>query len=108
MDMRVPKGTLQKVAEHFVSRLREELSHEEFEAMRVANSAEVSSQFCHSRDYCDADMIMYEAIEEVAGISAVTGRSDYTKSDYTINRNIAWAIASKIIAETQNFMDTGR
>jgi hypothetical protein len=97
--MKLPKGTLQKVAHRFVSRLREELTHEEFEAMRVANSAEVSSRFCHSHDYCDADMIMYETLEKVAGISAVTGRSDYIKSDYTKNRNIAWALASKIIAE---------
>jgi hypothetical protein len=93
--MKLPKGTLQKVAEHFVSRLREELTHEEFEAMRVANSAEASSRFCHSHDYCDADMIMFETIEEVTGISPIVPHLDHPRPVW----RESWALASKIIAE---------
>ncbi len=47
--------------------LREELSPWQFEEALRLNGVEADPQVCHSHDFCDANMVMLEALEALGG-----------------------------------------
>jgi len=51
------------VADTFAALLRRYLTPEQFEAVRWRNAAEDSPGVCHSHDFCDANMVMAEAMQ---------------------------------------------
>lgn len=53
------------IAVMFANKLREQLGHEKFEEMRAKNAVNGEPNTCHSHDYCDANMVMADAIAEV-------------------------------------------
>jgi hypothetical protein len=54
------------LAAEFVARLRAELSPAHFAEMQNLNST-ADDGICHSHDYCDANMTMADAFEQVVG-----------------------------------------
>lgn len=58
------RGTVELVAKAFADLLREELGDEQFEEMRQRNVEESSPNICHSHDFCDANMVMIDALCE--------------------------------------------
>lgn len=74
----------------FVALLKRDLEPEEWAAMRVANAGN-GDDACASHDFCDANMMMLEALQ------AVTGEADaYPHSPDDVSLwNEAWAIAKR-------------
>lgn len=55
------------VAREFGHLMQAELSPAEFRQMIDRNKAEMSPGVCHSHDFCDANMIMFEACKKIKG-----------------------------------------
>jgi hypothetical protein len=52
------------VGSKFAELLREQLTAQEWREMCQRNAAEHDDGICHSHDFCDANMVMAEAMEE--------------------------------------------
>jgi hypothetical protein len=52
------------VGDKFAELLRERLTDAEWQKMCKDNLAEIDANICHSHDYCDANMIMQDALDE--------------------------------------------
>ncbi len=59
------------IAAAFVANLRDELTAEQFEAMRQKNVG-IAEGICASHDFCDANMPMADAFETVTGYAPMT------------------------------------
>lgn len=60
------------VANKFTTLLREELGAETFGEVRRRNRADADLAVCHSHDFCDANMLMHDAI-----VTVISKRRDY-------------------------------
>ena len=68
-----------QLADAFAAVLRTWLTADEITAIDAANRAEDPARnICHSHDYCDANMAMWEAFEDVVGREPVDGEPDDT------------------------------
>ena len=52
------------VGDKFAALLREQLTAAEWETMCADNRTETDNGICHSHDYCDANVIMADAMDE--------------------------------------------
>ena len=52
--------TLDSLAMEFCDALRATLTPEQMEQVAALNSAATSSAVCHSHDFCDANLVLYE------------------------------------------------
>lgn len=52
------------IARTFADLLRKHLTRQEWRAMGDANYAETDPHVCHSHDYCDANLVMYDAFHQ--------------------------------------------
>ena len=58
----------ERMAERFADLLAEEIGPDKFERIKALNrTPEYASPICASHDFCDANMVMAQAFEEVAG-----------------------------------------
>jgi hypothetical protein len=57
--------TAEQLATEFVDELRDQLTPAEFAEVRKRNAAETNPLICHSHDFCDANMVMLDAIERL-------------------------------------------
>jgi hypothetical protein len=55
------------IARRFADHLRESLSPEQWREMRLVNRGHTTDKICASHDYCDANMPMDEAFQEIIG-----------------------------------------
>jgi hypothetical protein len=86
----------ERIAELFSEKLRAVATDEEWAEMRAANRAEECAQVCHSHDFCDANVTMDEAFEEVTGRSALSFESDSDEEAGAFALwNEAWEIAKR-------------
>lgn len=75
-----------EIADLFKIKLIEEIGEENFnEALRL-NIEENSILTCHSHDFCDANMIMLDAFENIMGC-----KFDFSYKHYEV-MNGAWAV----------------
>lgn len=58
--------TAEALAERFVAILRDWMDADEWAEMCERNAAETQPGICHSHDFCDADMAMWEAWNELS------------------------------------------
>jgi hypothetical protein len=87
----------------FAERLERAIGYENFAAMREANAAEPNDNVCHSHDYCDANVIMDEAVTTVMRRNGIpVDEIDWTmKGDERIGlMNRAWAAARPLLWRT--------
>lgn len=84
---------IRNVATRFVEVLEEWLSPEEMAEVRERNADEDDKLVCHSHDFCDANMAMLEAIEEVCNVTAadVCGQIDADTALWSA----AWDLAKR-------------
>ena len=61
---------IQKLALAFRWGLERELSCDQFAEMRRRNVGNVGDSICASHDFCDANLVMYDAFEAVVGREA--------------------------------------
>ena len=63
-----------ELAREFSRLLREQLTAQEVEQAQKLNAIEATSnpdyECCHSHDFCDANMVMDEAVKNLTGVSA--------------------------------------
>ena len=59
----------QKISEAFADVLRGWLSIQQMQKVRRLNRTEKDKSICHSHDFCDANMAMDEAFQQVLGLS---------------------------------------
>jgi hypothetical protein len=55
------------IAEAFAEVLRQWLTREELETVRSRNACQSDPHVCHSHDFCDANMAMAPAFEQIVG-----------------------------------------
>jgi len=79
------------IAENFADLLCEEIGKDDYR--NVVNRNKPSAGFCLSHDYCDANMIMQEAIKQY-GILAFNDDEEITEL-YTHIANKSWDIFVK-------------
>lgn len=87
------------IAEAFAEVLRQWLSKDEFDAMKRLNETDrdyADGGACASHNYCDANMAMGAAFEQVIGRDA-PGNS----AEDTAIWNDAWSLARKLYLGTQ-------
>jgi hypothetical protein len=85
----VDKKQAEELALRFANTLREEIGPRNFATMKKRNAKvdRKKESVCHSHDFCDANMTMYAAFQEVTGRETVYGDND------TALWNTAWDIA---------------
>lgn len=70
--MTMDKPLTESLARSFADHLRDHLDTKEFnEAIRLneADPDSASGKVCHSHDFCDANMVMFDAFKEAIGRS---------------------------------------
>ena len=86
-----------QLTEQFVTVLKEWTTPEDFAEMQRLNAAETNPSICHSHDFCDANMAMYEAFTTL-GFTATCDVEAVESSEYAASQalwNAAWLIAFK-------------
>lgn len=79
------------IAEAFAEVLRQWLTREELETIRSRNASQNDPGICHSHDFCDANMAMAPAFEQV------TGREPESDSEADASLwNDAWDLAKRL------------
>jgi hypothetical protein len=89
--------TTQELADRFVTLLRRDLTPKQWQAMVRDNRTETNPHICHSHDHCDANMVMAEAFEALAGVAP-----DIDNDDHTALWNAAWDAAMPALREQEN------
>lgn len=79
------------VAREFSSLLRYALGEEKMRKVRARNRAPSSLSTCASHDFCDANMVMLEALSSVTGIA----EDDVDLGAMAGTINEAWDLAKK-------------
>ena len=79
--------TTLQLAERFLVRLTEELGETTYREACVRNAQEPTPGICHSHDFCDANMVMLAAFQDV-GLDVPDADSD----DQTL-WNASWEMA---------------
>lgn len=92
-----PEDITAKAAEKFVELLAE-MGPVTMQQIAKRNAEETSPLVCHTHDFCDANMVMSEALGVAMGTGDVVPSED---DEATIELwNAAWEIAKKRIEET--------
>lgn len=78
------------VAVVFSNKLKEVMTDENMAEIVKRNHTERIDQICHSHDFCDANMLMADAIKD-----SVEGWESMSASAYTEIWNTAWDIAKQ-------------
>jgi hypothetical protein len=91
---------VEAVADEFARVLRTWLSDAEWADMCARNASETDSYICHSHDFCDANMAMMEAMENLGvDVQSTMDGSDtglggkWDVSPITVLWNDAWNMA---------------
>lgn len=83
-----------QIAQAFVRKLREYLSPEQWAEMAQLNREESNPDICHSHDFCDSNVFIADAFEEVMG------REVDLQSEADVDLlNAAWDHAKAALAE---------
>jgi hypothetical protein len=81
------------IAKAFADALRDDLTPEQWEAMRARNaSPEYGPDVCASHDFCDANMVMQEAWQGVIGREFLPDDAPPAEADCAL-WGLAWGIA---------------
>ena len=87
--------TVEAVASKFGETLREWLTKTEMKLVVKRNAEEDDPRICHSHDFCDANMAMFEAVKAVMGPDAFPQEGDPDGEVVMQVWNEAWAEAKK-------------
>lgn len=79
------------LAAKFAGVLKEWLTDDQFEEMRLRNRAEAGPGVCHSHDFCDANMAMHEAFTSF-GVDPLPDDGDMAQENIAL-WNAAWDLA---------------
>jgi hypothetical protein len=90
-DIRYNLPSAETVAEVFIMVLKEQLSPEEIQEVIRLNAAETDENVCHSHDFCDANMVMAEALKRL-GVEARASSETSTRL-----WNEGWNLAVKLL-----------
>lgn len=82
-----PVGAAQLAAE-FSHQLADSMASHELQQVRIRNAAESDPAICHSHDFCDANQVMLDSFESLAGREADVGSA----ADRAV-MDAAWTIA---------------
>lgn len=82
------------VAEQFLHVLGETIGRETLHVVRMRNMAEPDSDVCHSHDFCDANMVMVEAMASL-GVDALPEDSDGMPDEVVDLWNRSWDLAKE-------------
>ncbi len=87
--------TPQVLAAEFCRQMHEQLCATHMEEVVLLNAQETNPLVCHSHDFCDANVVMFEAFTEVC--DAPEDDEDFDISDQVVLdlMNAAWSIAKK-------------
>ena len=91
---------IEKLAREFSRLLRRDLSDHEMSIVVTKNNGDSDTSCCHSHDFCDANMVMAEAFENVVGrLPTMTGEVERNpglekqhQQDFDL-WNAAWSMA---------------
>ena len=90
---------IQKLALAFRWGLERELSCDQFAEMRRRNVGNVGDSICASHDFCDSNLVMYDAFKAVGGREA-----DHENEDDLDLWNAAWNFAKdKYLTSWEHF-----
>lgn len=89
------KGDAFKLARTFADQLREDIGIRKLKKVIIINSVEVDSSVCHSHDFCDANMTMFEAFTKAFGREMRMGDDDVDGKDSELFDH-AWNIAKAL------------
>ena len=106
----------QDLAFAFARLLREELSETDMGEVIARNAAETHPNVCHSHDFCDANMVMLAAWQELTGRTMIMlgDREELTAEESAAQDkeiaawNAAWQIAKESEFETDCATDEER
>lgn len=87
-----PLPSAKELAREFSNILRGWLTPEEMEQVVIANRDETNPHVCHSADYCDANMAMIQAFENVSQGGFIQDGDDQFQA---WRWNEAWELAKK-------------
>ncbi len=82
-----------KIAKEFCRQLRAELSSDAIGTIIDLNNDETNPQICHTHDFCDANMVMHTAMEQVD--SSLVTVDAFTSDKTTTLWSMAWTLAKK-------------
>lgn len=68
------ESDVQMIATAFTKGLRKYLTAQQFKEMQRRNAAEMETNCCHSHDFCDANVLMAEAVKKVTGRDISTAK----------------------------------
>lgn len=84
------------VANRFVASLRAELGAEGFAEVVRRNRADADLGVCHSHDFCDANVLMHQAVKKVQGNDVRTAdERAAAREEYEVLWNDAWSLARR-------------
>lgn len=81
------------LGQRFATKLREAIGAKNFRAMQKRNAKETSQGICHSHDFCDANMVMLEAMQELRPDLAAL---DCNTEAFCAPFNAAWEWALRV------------
>lgn len=84
------------VALNFADRLLKTMGHENFQEMRKRNLT-ANGDVCHSHDFCDANVVMFEAVCETAKYFNRDADISPTDEGTIMLMNTAWDIAAPLL-----------
>lgn len=82
----------QQIADRFLQLLREEITGADYAEACARNAAETSEGICHSHDFCDANMVMLDAMRALGESVDVDSEADCKRW------SAAWDLAFKAMA----------
>ncbi|MBG6083031.1 hypothetical protein [Rubrivivax gelatinosus] len=88
-----------ELAAQFAVLLRLTLTDEEFAEVLLRNRAQTDPQVCASHDFCDANMVMFEAFRRVYGRDPALSSDDGDSAEAELSNwdtedwNAAWELA---------------
>ena len=89
---------VQLLACEFVARLRQQIGMDNVAEMIGRNQQETHESTCHSHDFCDANMVMFEAFVAVLGREPGFVEGDFAMQDEDLElANKAWDLARRLL-----------
>jgi hypothetical protein len=90
------KSKITELAKAFSEILQKEIGDDNIQQAAKLNLKEKSSGICHSHDYCDANMVMAEAMDKVLGVNMEKDYPDMIQNETIVGIwNAAWSEAHK-------------
>ena len=90
MTITFTQADVKDIAEKFVLGLQDALTADEFYEVQKLNSEEERPEICHSHDFCDANVVMLEAME-----SCGFKTDNFNDERWNLLWNAAWSLAKQ-------------